>query len=341
MIDIEDFLDNYSNTGYMPYIVVNGNNPLPTSVKEKELQILDIKEAEKGNLLDNLSVQENDWKEYTGYYIKTSPHTTHSVQTCFLTSTDTSVQNVRNVIVVEEGSKLEIFTGCLSNSHVKTNTHNATTDIFVRKDATIIFNMFHSWGENSIVKPKARIYVEDGGTYISNYVLWDKVRSIVSNPKIVLKENAKAVSHALAYVHPDSEIDLGGDILLEGKNSSGEIISSVVSNGGEFISKTNINGKGDDSKGHVECNALLINPLGKVIAIPQLQSENDKTQLTHEASLGRISNEEIEYLQTKGLSEEKAKELITRGFVNKSVENMPDIVKQRITSISSISEQGF
>lgn len=341
MLDLENFLNNYNNIGFYPYIVVNGNEPIPVAIKEQDLQIIAIKDAERSDLLKGLNIQANDWKEYSGYFIHLPPNTKHSVQTCFLTAQDGLIQNVKNVIIAEANSELEIFTGCLSNSHVRTNTHNATTDIFVRENAKVTFNMVHSWGENSKVYPHTRVYVEKGGTYISNYVVWDKVKEIVSNPKVFLDDNAKSIMQTLAYVHPESKLDLGGATTLTGKNSSGEILSSVVSNGGVFTTQTVMEGNGNDSRGHIECNALLLNPEGKVTAIPQLQSNNDKTQLTHEASLGRISNEEIEYLQTKGISSNRAKSLIIQGFANRSIQNMPDSIKQKMESILNQAKDGF
>jgi len=342
-MELEEFLDSYSNQGFNPYVVVSDNQPIPIETNQKNVQVLNINNefAQKYIKKNKLSIQENPWKEYSGYFIRTAEKSRSSVQTCFLTSENDLEQRVQNVIAVEEGGDLEIFTGCLSNAHVKDNTHNAIVDMFVGKNAKLTFNMIHSWGESSMVYPKTRIYVEEGGVFISNYIVWEKVKEIIANPKVTLKDGAKAVMQTLSYVHPDSNIDLGGSIILEGKNTSGEIHSSVVSNGGTFSTKTAIEGIGDDSKGHIDCNALLLNKDSAVTAIPQLHSKNDKTQLTHEAFLGKISNEEIEYLQTKGLSYEKAEEMIVKGFANKSIENMPDTVKQKIATIIETSSKGF
>jgi hypothetical protein len=106
--------------------------------------------------------------------------------------------------------------------------------MFVGKNATMTFNMIHSWGETSTVLPKTRIHVEEGGVFISNYVVWEKVKEIRSNPQAFVKKGAKAVMQSLVYSHPDNVLDIGGKISLEGEDSSGEILSSVVSEGGEY-----------------------------------------------------------------------------------------------------------
>ena len=340
MMNLEDFLDNYSNIGMDPYIVLNDNKPLLMETAEKDLQILNIKNKKVEEFTKKYEVQENTFKEYTGYLILLSADSKNSIQTCFLTSQSGFEQNVRNVIVAEENSELEIFTGCLSNEHVKSNIHNAITDIFVGKNAKITFNMIHSWGETSKVFPKTRVYVEENGLFISNYVVWDKVKEIKSNPKVFLKDGAKAVIQSLVYSHDDSVLDIGGSINLKGKESSGEILSSVVSEGGEYKTVTEIVGAGDDSKGHIECNAVLLKNTANVETVPLLKAINTSVQLSHEASIGKISKKEIEYLQTKGLTEDDARELIVRGFVNDSMKRMPESVQEKIDGMISAGK-GF
>jgi hypothetical protein len=135
-------------------------------------------------------------------------------------------------------------------------------------------------------------------------------------------------------------LDVGGKINLEGKWSSGEILSSVVSQGGEYKTVTEMVGEGDESRGHIECNAVLLENAGDVETIPLLRAKNSTVQLSHEASIGKISKQEIEYLQTKGLTEQEARELIVKGFVNNSVKRMPVSVQEKI-AIMLTSEKGF
>ena len=329
-MELEQFINNYSNPGMSPYIVLYDHAPLAMETSRDNVQVLNIDNPKVKEYLKGYDLQENTFKEYTGYLIYLSKGAQSSVQTCFLTSQSGFEQNVRNIIVAEENSKLEVFTGCLSSTHVKDNTHNAITDMFVGKNAVLTFNMIHSWGETSRVFPKTRVHVEEGGVYISNYVVWEKVKEISTNPKAFVKDGGKAVMQSLVHAHDGSILDVGGRINLEGKKSSGEILSSVISEGGEYKTVTEIVGQGDESKGHIECNAVLLENAGDVETIPLLKAKNSTVQLSHEASIGKISKQEIEYLQTKGLNEEEARELIVKGFVNDSVKRMPVSVQEKI-----------
>lgn len=335
MMQIEDFLDSYSNTGMSPYVVVNDNNPIPMETTQEDVQVLNIDNPFAKKYLKKFDLQENTFKEYTGYLILAAQNMKTSVQTCFLTSQSGFEQNVRNIVVVEDGATLDVFTGCLSNSHVKGNVHNAITDFFVGKNATLTFNMIHSWGETSKVFPKTVVHVDEGGTYISNYVVWEKVKEIRTNPKVYLKDGAKSVMQSLIYSHPGSKLDIGGNMYFEGKESGGEIISNIVSEGGEYRTQSEMVGVGDYCKGHIECNAVLLNRSGDVETVPILKAKNPTVSMSHEASIGRISKEEIEYLQSKGLDEKRAQDLIVKGFVNDSVKKMPLVVQEKIEDMLS------
>jgi Fe-S cluster assembly scaffold protein SufB len=333
MMQLEDFLENYSNVGMNPYIVLNDNAPLLMETSDENLQILNIKNKLVEKYLKGFDVQKNTFKEYTGYLILLSKDSSSSIQTCFLTSQSEFEQNVRNVIVAQENSTLDIFTGCLSSDHVKSNTHNAITDIFVGKNAKLTFNMIHSWGKTSKVFPKTVVHVENGGTFISNYVVWEPVKEIKSNPKVYLEHGAKSVIQSVIYSHKDTKLDIGGKLFLKGKESSGEILSSIISEGGEYTTLSEIEAVGSHTKGHIECNAVLLGDAGIVETVPVLRAKNKDVELSHEASIGRISKDEIEYLQSKGLNEKKAQDLIVKGFVNDSIKKMPDSVQQKIEEL--------
>ncbi len=339
-MDLEYFLENYSMTGFHPYVVVNDNTGVNVEVNEADYEIWDVKSKKGREYIKKYNTQKNTFKEYTGYVIVVKKGASVPIQTCFLTSQKGFVQNVQNLIVLEDDCEAEIFTGCLSNSHVNDNEHNAVVDMFVGKNSKLTFNMVHSWGKTSLVFPKTKVYVDEGGVFLSNYIVWDKVKTIVMNPKIYLKDNAKAVSKALIYSHEGSDFDIGGTIELKGKGSSGEIISSIVSKGGKYINHSEIVGEGVNTKGHVECNALLVDG-GYVEAIPVLRALNSETELTHEASVGKISKDEVEYFQTKGLNKDIAKELIVKGFVNSSLKNMPDEVSKKMKDIIDGVKNGF
>jgi len=335
MMELEYFLENFSNVSFNPYIVINDNNPLNIEVDEKDLLIWDIHTPKAKKYIGKLQKEDFKRDEYTGYFIKVSKNTVHKIQTCFLTSQVGFEQKVHNVIVLEEGSHTDIFTGCLSSLHVKDNKHRAITEIFVGKNATLTFNMIHSWGETSEVYPKTVAKVEEGGTYISNYIVWDSVKRIVTSPLAILGKNAKAVMRSLVYMHKGTNLEVGGRIQLNGEGSSGEVLSNIVGEGGGMSNETSIEANASETKGHIECDALLLKDGIEFETIPKLKTKVKDTKLSHEASVGKISKNEIQYLMSKGFTEKKAIEMIVNAFSNRSIDDMPDVVKDQFEKILS------
>ena len=337
MMELDYFLQNFSNMSFNPYVVISDNNELNIEIDEKDLQISDIHTLNVKEYIGKLQKSEFKRSEYTGYFIKASKNTTHKIQTCFLTSQVGFEQKVHNVIVLEEGAHVEIFTGCLSSLHVKDNKHMAVTEIFVGKNATLTFNMIHSWGKTSKVYPKTIAKVEEGGTYISNYIVWDSVKEIVTSPLAILGKNAKSVMRSLVYMHEGTELSVGGRIQLNGKGSSGEVLSNIVGEGGTMINETSIEANASKTKGHIECDALLLKDGIEFETIPKLKTKVKDTKLSHEASIGKVSKDEIQYLMSKGFTEKKATGMIVNGFSNRSVEDMPEAVR---IQFEKILEQG-
>ena len=100
MMELDSFLENYSNFGFNPYIVVSDNKPIPVETNEDLLQVLNINHeyAQKYIKEKELNTQENNWKEYSGYFIRVNEGNVSSVQTCFLTSQDGLEQDRKSVV---------------------------------------------------------------------------------------------------------------------------------------------------------------------------------------------------------------------------------------------------
>lgn len=337
MMDLETFLTNYG-MGLEQEVVVNDNNPLSSGVDTDDYVVKNISEStvKKWGLIekdyDDIT-KKIDSSNHTGYFIHVKKGCHGSLQTCFLTSKEGFEQNVYNIIVLEEGSSLDLFTGCLSNAHVKDNVHNAVTEIYVGKNAKFTMNMIHSWGEESKVYPRTVAKVEENGQFISNYVVWDPVKTIDSCPRVFLEgDRSSGLLQSLVQVKEGGEHKIGGKIFLNGNESKGEISSRIVSESGTILSPTRIEAKGKDVVGHIECDAVLLGD-GVVDTIPELMTVQKDVTLSHEASIGKISGEKIEYLQTKGFSKEQAQSLVVRGFVSEYMDSMPEKVKERVDSL--------
>ena len=128
---------------------------------------------------------------------------------------------------------------------------------------------------------------------------------------------------------PGSHVDTGNRIILNAPDTRGEIISRTITTGGGIVARGEIVGNAVPARGHLECKGLILGG-GSIHAIPELQGTRPGVELSHEAAVGKIAQEEIEYLMTRGLNEDEATSTIVRGFLNVEIMGLPAELQESI-----------
>ncbi len=268
-----------------------------------------------------------------GYFIRAQKgqRVIYPLQTCLYIRNDNVAQRVHNIVIAEEGSELHIITGCTTHPHLTSGLHIGISEFYVKKGAKLIFTMIHNWAEDVYVRPRTVIEVEEGGTFLSNYVSLKGVKSVQSFPSCILKGSGAIARFNSVIVAPEgSHIDTGSRIILDAPETRGEIISRTISYGGTVIARGHLVGKAKDIKAHLECQGLMLAENGVIHAIPELEAHVADVDMSHEAAVGKIAKEEIEYLMARGLSEEDATSTIVRGFLNVKIEGLPKELDEEI-----------
>lgn len=279
-----------------------------------------------------------------GYFIRVLPgyKLVYPVQTCLYIRTDKIAQKVHNIVIVEEGAELNLITSCSVHPHISSALHIGISEFYVKRGGKLTFTMVHLWGENIAVRPRTGIIVEEGGTYISTYVSLFPVDTIQTAPVCRLRgEGAKASFATIIANHPSSHIDIGGEVHLEAENTRTEIISRNVVYGGVNIARGKIIAKAPKVKGHLECQGLMLSDEGLMMAIPELDSYYSDVELTHEAAVGKIAREEVEYLMARGLTEDEATSLIVKGFLSVKIEGLSPELQKQIDKTLELAKLGF
>jgi Fe-S cluster assembly scaffold protein SufB len=154
-------------------------------------------------------------------------------------------------------------------------------------------------------------------------------------------EGARVSFVSIIANHPGLKIDIGGEVWLEAENTSKEIVSRNVVYGGENIARGKIVAKSPKVKGHLECQGLMLSDNGIMRAIPELDSHFYDVELTHEAAVGKIARDEVEYLMARGFSEDEATSLIVKGFLTVKVEGIPPSLQAQIDKVLETAKLGF
>ena len=119
-------------------------------------------------------------------------------------------------------------------------------------------------------------------------------------------------------------------MVLRAPATKAEIISRTVSSGGSLRARGHLLAESPGCKGHLECRGLIIGEKGSIHAIPELEARVSDVDLSHEAAVGKIAKEELEYLMARGIPEDEAVSLIVKGFLSVEIEGIPDYLKKRI-----------
>ncbi len=274
-----------------------------------------------------------------GYFIYVPPgvKVRYPIYTCLLIMDDRQAQLVHNIVVVDEGAELNLITGCATSHRVRAALHIGVSEFYVKRNARLSFAMIHAWGEGIHVRPRTSVVVEEGGSYVSYYLVYSNVASLQQYPSIKLKRSAKLHSATIIMGVGDSIYDTGTEAVLEEEGATAEIVSRVLARDNSWIAaRARIVAYHKDTRGHIECLGLPLSRNATIKALPELESRVEGAELTHEAAIGKIAEEEIEYLMSKGFTEEEARALILRGFLRVDVPGLPIATRRIIDHVTHL-----
>ncbi|HOD34669.1 MAG TPA: SufD family Fe-S cluster assembly protein [Syntrophales bacterium] len=269
---------------------------------------------------------------HDGYVIRALPgsRVIYPVQACLYLDKENLSQYVHNLIIAEEGSELHVITGCATAPHLRRGLHVGISEFFVKKNAKLSFTMIHQWAEEMMVRPRSVGMVEEGGLFLNNYICMKPVKSLQMYPTThLVGKGAVSRFYSLLVGNPGTELDVGGRVFLKAEDTRAEIIARAISNGGTIISRGDLVGEVPGVKAHLECRGLILKG-GVIHAIPELRGTIDGVEMSHEAAVGKIAQEEILYLMSRGLSEDAATATIVRGFLTVDIPGLPAGLKAEI-----------
>jgi hypothetical protein len=280
--------------------------------------------------------------QFDGYFIRSLPgqKTVFPVQACLYLAKAKLVQNVHNIIIAEEGSEMHIITGCTTASREEPGLHLGVSEFYIKKGARVTFTMIHNWNPEVAVRPRSGIIIEDDGLFMSNYLLMKPVHSLQMNPLAKCTgDNATARFNSILVTGQGSSLDVGSRVILDGKGSKTEIISRAITTGGYIMARGYIEGNAPEVKGHLECRGLILGEKGVIHAIPELKGNLAGIDLSHEAAVGKIAEEEVEYLMARGLTRDEATATIVRGFLRVDIEGLPPLLSDELKRAVAASEK--
>jgi len=331
------------------------NAPIHYSIKQEGIEVMAVSQA----MAQHDWLKDYWWKavavdadKYTahvelhkadGYFIRALPgvKTVYPIQSCLYLNKMHLAQDVHNIVIAEEGSEMHIITGCTTSLEGEPGLHLGVSEFYIKKGAKVTFTMIHNWTPQMAARPRTGAIVEKNGLFLSNYVIMKPVESLQSNPLVnCVGENATVRFNSVMVAPPGSRMDIGSRVLLNAKGAKTEVVSRAITTGGDIIARGYIEGNKPEVKGHLECRGLIMGDAGGTIhAIPELKGALAGVDLSHEAAVGKIAEEEVEYLMARGLTRDQATAAIIRGFLKVDIEGLPPMLNAEMQKAIAESEE--
>jgi len=330
------------------------NTPVHSSIRQEGIEVMAVSQAlEKYDWLSDYWWQavavgadkytaNVELSQHNGYFIRTlrGYKTVLPVQACLYLTKARLSQNVHNIIIAEEDSELHIITGCTTASNEGSGLHLGVSEFYIERGAKVTFTMIHNWNPEVAVRPRTGIIVEQDGVFLSNYLIMKPVHSLQMYPTAkCVGENAVVRYNSILLAAQGSSLDVGSRAILNAKGAKTEIISRAITTGGNIVARGCIEGNAPDVKGHLECRGLILQGAGTIHAIPELKGNLAGIDLSHEAAVGKIAEEEVEYLMARGLTRAEATATIVRGFMRVDIEGLPPTLSAELQRAVEASEK--
>ncbi len=230
------------------------------------------------------------------------------------------------LIIVDEGADLHFIEGCSAPKYNVANLHAGCVELFVGKNAKLRYSTIENWSKNMYNLNTKRARVEEGGRmeWVSG-----SFGSHVSYlyPMTILKgDNSSMEYTGITFSGKGQNLDTGAKVLHIGEGSSSIINTKSISKDGgigTFRSSVTVMPSARKSKVSVSCDSLMLDSISRSDTIPGMDIRTNDSDIGHEAKIGKISDEAIFYLMSKGISEEDARAMIVSGFANSVSKELP------------------
>ena len=259
-------------------------------------------------------------------YIPKGVHLDIPLQSYFRLNAPGAGQFEHTLIVVDEGASLQFIEGCSAPGYNELNVHAGCVELFVKDNAFLRFSTIENWSKNMLnLNTKKCIVGENAKVEWIMGSFGSKI-SMLYPLTILNGENAKMEFTGISFAGKGQNLDTGLKVIHNAPNTSTVVSSKSISKDGgicTFRSYEWVKNNARGAKLALNCESLMLDSESRSDTIPVNKLDNEEVTFSHEATVGKISDNAIFYLMTKGLSEEDAKALIVRGFAEPIAKAFP------------------
>jgi Fe-S cluster assembly protein SufB len=266
------------------------------------------------------------WSGGSFVYIPAGVKVDIPLQAYFRINAENMGQFERTLIIVEEGAQVHYVEGCTAPIYTSESLHSAVVEILVKKGARCRYTTIQNWANNiyNLVTKRAFAYEDALMEWVDGNL---GSRLTMKYPSVHMKgRGARGEILSIAFAGKGQHQDAGGKVIHEAPDTSSRILSKSISKNGGRASYRGLLKVTDGAKrcrSNVVCDALILDPESRSDTYPYIEIDEDDVKIGHEASVSKIGEEQLFYLQSRGLSEAEASTLIVSGFIEPLVKELP------------------
>ncbi|MBN1093098.1 Fe-S cluster assembly protein SufB [Blastococcus sp. TML/M2B] len=266
------------------------------------------------------------WSGGSFIYVPPGVHVEIPLQAYFRINTENMGQFERTLIIVDEGAYVHYVEGCTAPIYKSDSLHSAVVEIIVKKNARCRYTTIQNWSNNVYNLVTKRAVAHEGATmeWVDGN-LGSKVT--MKYPAVWMTgEHAKGEVLSIAFAGEGQHQDAGAKMVHAAPNTSSTIVSKSVARGGgrtSYRGLVQVDEGAYGSKSTVKCDALLVDTISRSDTYPYVDVREDDVSMGHEATVSRVSDDQLFYLMSRGLSEDEAMAMVVRGFVEPIARELP------------------
>jgi len=266
------------------------------------------------------------WSGGSFVYVPEDVKVEMPVQAYFRMNTEGMGQFEHTLIVAEEGSEVHYIEGCSAPKYSHFNLHSGGVEVFVKENAHVQYSTVQNWSRSTYNLNTKRAIVEENGTmeWVSGSM---GSKATMLYPCSILKGRGATDTHiTIAFAGEGQDIDTGAKVYHNAPETKSTIESKSISKDGgrtNYRGLVHIADGAENSSTAVECDALMFDNESTSDTMPYMEIEESKVDVAHEATVGKIGDEDIFYLQSRGLDDDDAKKMIVAGFIEPITEELP------------------
>ena len=266
------------------------------------------------------------WSGGSFIYVPKGVHVDIPLQAYFRINTENMGQFERTLIIADEDSYVHYVEGCTAPIYSSDSLHSAVVEIIVKKNARVRYTTIQNWSNNVYNLVTKRAVAEAGATmeWVDGN-LGSKIT--MKYPAVVMTgEHAKGEVLSVAMAGEGQHQDAGAKMTHAAPHTSSSIISKSIARGGgrtSYRGLVQVNDGAHHSKSTVKCDALLVDNVSRSDTYPYVDVREDDVEMGHEATVSKVSDDQLFYLMSRGLTEDEAMAMIVRGFIEPIAKELP------------------